>query len=479
MNFEKHSSISSLSETVALLTEKGDLNRALSLIHDAVERVITEPLCVSQVFGSKVLDNLCQSIGRANLAKVKMEIRDVENFQSEVPVFVYVVTKLQKSGGHTRVIEAFINARPDSLHYILSTELAGKTDSNDLFERLGKKSNIILEKAAKVSFHNRLTWIQKRLLNLCPERVYLCNHHQDSIAVSAVVPEMELSASFFHHGDHHLCLGVYLPHFEHIDLHPIGYYNCKDELGIKNTYIPLMVEDQGDRPNDMDFLGDGGLITCTAARSNKVEMPYFVSYCEMVPKILMATGGKHVHIGRLTPWALFRIRTQMKSYGIQPDCFIYIPWVPSIWVALHDYRVDLYIASFPYGGGLTLIEAMGSGVPVALHKHIFSRVLSGIDLAYQGAFCWRFPEELLNYCSLVNSEDLVKASRLGRAHYKLFHSQVSIQEINSGVTVPPKSCGPFVVESDEWAVWVESQLTIKDMLTKAAYRAYRKLRSRL
>jgi hypothetical protein len=477
--FEKHSSISSLSETVALLTDKGDLNRALRLIHDAVERVITEPLCVSQVFGSKVLDNLCQSIGKANLAKVKLEIRDVEYFQSEVPVFVYVVTKLQKSGGHTQLIETFIKARPDGLHYILSTELAGKTDSNDLFERLGKKSNIFLEKAAKVSFHNRLTWLQKRLINLCPERVYLCNHHQDSIAVSAVVPEMELSASFYHHGDHHLCLGVYLPHFEHIDFHPMGYYNCKDELGIKNTYIPLMVEDQGDRPNDMGFLRDGALITCTAARSNKVEMPYFVNYCEMVPKILKATGGKHVHIGRLTPWALFRIRTRMKNYGIQPDCFIYIPWVPSVWVALHDYRVDLYIASFPYGGGLTLIEAMGSGVPVVLHKHIFSRVLSGVDLAYQGAFCWRFPEELLNYCSLVNSKDLVKASRLGRVHYELFHSQGSVQEVNSGVTIPQKSCDPFVIESDEWAVWVESQLTIKGMLTKAAYRVFRKLRSRL
>ena len=41
--------------------------------------------------------------------------------------------------------------------------------------------------------------------------------------------------------------------------------------------------------------------------------------------------------------------------------FIYMPWVPSVWKTLHDCRVDLYIASFPYGGGLTLIEAMGAG----------------------------------------------------------------------------------------------------------------------
>ncbi len=58
---------------------------------------------------------------------------------------------------------------------------------------------------------------------------------------------MKLDASFYHHGDHHLCLGVYLSHLEHIDPHPMGYHNCRDALGIDNTYIPLTVDDKGDR----------------------------------------------------------------------------------------------------------------------------------------------------------------------------------------------------------------------------------------
>ncbi|HEB27825.1 MAG TPA: hypothetical protein ENI05_08630 [Porticoccus sp.] len=483
MRFVKYSSMRSMSEAVSVAVDKGDVDLPLRLIHDFVERIFTEPLCVSQVFGSKTLDGLCQRIGEVNLAKIKREIGDAEYSQPDELIFVYIVTKLQKSGGHTRVIEDFIKARPEGQHVILSTELAGRSDSNYLLEGFEKKTNIVFEQAPKVNFQKRLTWLQKRLLKLHPGRVYLFNHHQDSVAVAAIRPEMKLNASFYHHGDHHLCLGVYLSHLEHIDPHPMGYHNCRDELGIKNIYIPLMVDDKGDRPADLGFFHDGKLTTCTAARSNKVEIPYFVSYCEMVPKLLKATGGKHIHIGRLSPWARLKIRRGLKHYGIQDDRFIYTPWVPSVWKALHDYRVDLYVASFPYGGGLTLIEAMGAGISVALHRHIFSRILSGVDLAYPGAFSWRQPGELLNYCVSLTSEDLEKSGKLARIQYEKFHSGENLQSIlndtDHGGSSPNDSEDTFSIESDEWALWVESQLNIRRLLSKAAYRTFRKLRSRL
>jgi hypothetical protein len=172
----------------------------------------------------------------------------------------------------------------------------------------------------------------------------------------------------------------------------------------------------------------------------------------------------------------------MKHYGIQSDRFIYKPWVPSVWKALHDYRVDLYIASFPYGGGLTLIEAMGAGVPVALHRHIFSRILSGIDLAYSGAFSWRQPEELLDYCVSLTSSDLKEAGRLGRMQYESFHSKGKLQGILNAVICdgpkPNDLSDKFSVETDEWALWMERQLNVRRVLSRAAYRAFRRFRAR-
>ena len=480
MRAKRFDSIRSLSESVSHLTDKGDVDQALRLIHDFVEHIITEPLCTSQIFGSKMLDDLCQRIGKANLTEIKRDIADTSCSQQDQPVFIYIVTKLQKVGGHTRVIEEFIKAQPGGQHVILSTEMDGRSDVDYLMKGLAQQANIIFEQVPKVNYQQRLTWIQKRLLKIHPKRVYLFNHHQDSVAVAAIQPELKLDASFYHHGDHHLCLGVYLSHLEHIDPHPMGYHNCRDVLGIDNTYIPLTADDKGDRPADWLFLHDGVLTTCTAAKSNKIEIPYFVSYLDLVPKLLKATGGRHIHIGRLTPWALFKIWCGLKRYGIQPGRFIYTPWVASVWKALHDFRVDLYVASFPYGGGLTLIEAMGAGIPVALHRHFFSRILSGIDLAYPGVVSWRYPEELLNYCTSLTQGDLEEAGRLGRMQYEKFHSRGNLQEIlNDVVRDRPKPADlsdTFSVESDEWALWMERQLTIRRVLSRAAYRAFRRFR---
>ncbi len=480
MRARRYDSIHSLSADVSQLIDNGDIDQALRLVHDLVERIITEPLCTAQVFGSKMLDDLCQRIGKVNLAQVKQETEDASLSQHDQPVFVYIVTKLQKSGGHTRVIEDFIRAQPGGQHIILSTEIDGRSDVEYLMKGLAQQANIIFEQVPKANYQQRLTWLQKRLLTIHPNRVYLFNHHQDSIAVAAIQPEMKLNASFYHHGDHHLCLGVYVSHLEHIDSHPMGYHNCRDVLGIDNVFIVLTADDKGDRPADWPFLCNGRLTTCTAAKSNKIEIPYFISYLELVPMLLKATGGSHIHIGWLTPWALFKIRRGLKRYGIEPGRFIYTPWVPSVWKALHDFRVDLYIASFPYGGGLTSIEAMGAGVPVVLHRHIFSQILSGIELGYPGVMSWRYPEELLKYCTSLTRSDLEKAGRSGRIQYEKFYSQRNLQEgLNNVVRDCPKPAdvlSKFSVESDEWALWMERQLTIRRVLSRATHRAFRRFR---
>jgi hypothetical protein len=70
--------------------------------------VITEPLCTASVFASKRLDAFCQRVGEHSLRHGQVTLADLWPARGRRPLVVYVLTRLQKSGGHSRVVEDFI-----------------------------------------------------------------------------------------------------------------------------------------------------------------------------------------------------------------------------------------------------------------------------------------------------------------------------------------------------------------------------------
>lgn len=472
--------ICSLIDRVKTALNVGNVNVALRLVHNFVERIVTEPICTAQVFASFELDQLCLRIGRHNLANLAVPQEHLLSDGENGSTVVYVVSRLQRSGGHSRLVQDFIRAQPENNHLILSTEVGGPSDIEFISKLFATEENVRFVRAPGGNFEARLRWLQSTLLSSRPEHVYLFNHHQDSVAVAALVPELDLAGSFCHHGDHHLCLGVHLNHLTHIDFHPMGFHYCRDELGVDNQYLPLTFEDKQCVSVETDFMQGGNLVTATAARSNKVEIPYYVSYLDIIPRVLKATGGRHVHIGRLTPWALFRIYRQMRKQGVQKDRFVYIEWTSSVWKALQEHKVDVYMASFPYGAGLTLIEAMGAGVPVIMHEHMYSRVLSGLELAYPEAYRWSNPDDLLTHLTGIRPTQLTHEKRLARSQYEKFHRfeilHAHFQKPSSLQLPVPSLVSGFKPRSVEWAAWAENQLNFTRLLYRFAYRTWRNFR---
>lgn len=403
------------------LIDSGNLNAALATIQDIVDHVFCEPLAVAKVFGSPELDQLCQAIGRTNLRHLNLG-RKAQRIRNAGGPVVYLVSRLQPSGGHTAALTDLIRLSNDKQIIVLISGTCGRTSLHELRTRFAGVPMVSLEPAPRGSHLSKLEWIQRRLFEINPHTVWLFNHHQDSVAIAAVQPDQGYRVCFYHHGDHHLCLGLHLPFAEHYDPHPMGLHNCRNTLGISNNrYLPIVVNDQGDRPSTFAFMESGHLVTCTAAGANKVEVPYFIQYVDLVPEILDLTHGLHIHIGKLTWYARRRISRGMKRRGIPQESFIYIPHVPSVWRAMHEYRVDLYLASFPYGGGRTLVEVMGSGTPVVIHKHHTSRILGGFDMAYEGAPTWQTWEELRHILTSLDSDILRRHSRLARVQYEKYH----------------------------------------------------------
>jgi hypothetical protein len=108
-------SFRSFKSEVEHLISKADFDSALKLTHDYVDKIITESLLTSKILESRELDSLCQRIGFRNLERLKsQDLIDEPNV--EIDKFIYVVTKIQKSGGLINVIENFIKNRPFSTH---------------------------------------------------------------------------------------------------------------------------------------------------------------------------------------------------------------------------------------------------------------------------------------------------------------------------------------------------------------------------
>jgi len=422
-------SLDALERAIHVQIENDHLESALHKLSDFVSTVISRPDSTGVVFSCATLDALCQKIGAKTF-------KDHPLFNSStMPAYqedlvVYIASEVKNSGGHNAVIKDLITLQPKKKHIILMTDLFERGDYQELEIYFAQLPVQLLWPSEK-SFTAKLKWLQDKLLTLCPGRTFLFNHHHDSIAIAAVQPSINRELIFYHHGDHHLCLGVHLKHALHIDPHSFGFFNCRDKLKIKNNiYWPLVTLDRPYRSHETDFLAAGALKTCSSGNHLKFESPYMFSYLDLVPDILKITGGTHVHIGPLSSQSLEIIERKMKAFNISQDCFVHIPWVDSVWQAMLDHHIDLYINSFPRVGLKATIEVLGSGTPIIFHENYTSELLGGHFIGYPEAFVWRTPEQLLQHLAYLKADQLRKESKYAREHYeKSFKMELLSEEL--------------------------------------------------
>lgn len=455
-----------------------DPGKCLADIELFVDHLLCEPLTVGRVFGSHELDDLCQQIGRRNLEACGI----AESPSSTSDIAVYIASKLQPSGGHTAALLDVIRLSPKRRSIILVTGVCGKTDYKAINKRLSEVQNIELIDVPPGGHLQKLSWIHNYLHEISPSIVWLFNHHQDSVAVAAVQPDRGYHLNYYHHADDRLCLGVCLGYGTHFDISPINYHKCRDEVRLQgNNYLPqtatdVLGVDQVCKSESSD------LVTCTAAGFNKVEVDYFVQYVDVIPQLLRVTGGSHIHIGRLTLFARWRLRRLMLQLGVPLESFIYVPYVHSVWRALREYQVDLYVASFPYGGGKTMVEVMGAGVPIVIHKNISDRMTGGLDMVYDGALTWRDPEELYQILKICNRRILNEQSILARAWYEKHHStqlvKMLLASLDSSVEVPQLK-PDFVTDPLLQAWQIAQEITFRGVIKRKFWRLYRRIKSTL
>ncbi len=413
---------------ISTLVAAGRLDDALRAIERVVDDVFCEPLNTAEIFADAWLDSACQAIGAATLA----QLGPAPSAKAGGP-HVFIASMLQRSGGHTAVL-ADIARYTGQGAIVLLTGVVGPTRLDELEHLFRGIEPLRFEHAPRGDRAGKLAWLQGRLRALTPSTVWLVNHHADSVAVAAVQPDQGYLLKYLHHGDHHLCLGVLLPFGEHYDPHAMGVYNCRNVLRRPgNRYLPMAVPPPPPAVDNASTSSrTGPLVTCTAAGGNKIEYAYLPAYVDVVAELLAATGGSHVHIGRLSWGYRWRMQRTLARHGVDPTRLRYIPFVPSVSRAMSELDVDLHLSSFPYAGARTLIEVMSAGIPTATHDHNGSRFLSAMDMLPPGSYVWSRPHELVAFMQAVSRSELQARGRLALAHYERFHTPVALQTALDG-----------------------------------------------
>jgi hypothetical protein len=413
---ERYFALAAYAGTVREQITLGNLELALGDVALRAEAMKNDPLAFSRVLGSATLDILCAELGAAVFDRVE-SAHGAHRISSGAHA-VYVCTETLSSGGHTRVVSDLIRAAPGYTHHVVLTNLWERPEQfTQEFESLGARITIL----PKASILEKLRLLTNFLDGFERARVFLLNHHQDSVAVAAVGANSRHERFFIHHCDYLFCLGVFLPGVVHVDLHTMGFHDCRNTLKIDaNVYWPLTC-DSSNTIRTGDFLGYGSLVTCCCGSEHKFTGRYPIDYFDTVAAILRTRSGKHIHIGPIGDHHKRRLLDTLTANGVALDRFQHIAHVANLRTALLDLKVDAYMVSFPVGGGRAIIEAMSAGVPVVGHLHHHNNVLGGTDLLPKIAPVWSNVQELLAILQSLDRDRLVALSAASRERYETFH----------------------------------------------------------
>lgn len=174
-----------------------------------------------------------------------------------------------------------------------------------------------------------------------------------------------------------------------------------------------------------------------------------MTFEEMIVTRLETRDGFHVHIGAVPPEAEDSLRARCQAAGIDPTRFINIPFVDDVAQALATLACDLYIVSFPVGGGKAILEAMAAGVGVLCYGRPNLQLLCGIDIAYSEALVWRTKPEFELILKRYDDDTREAHRAFARDYFTKHHSfpimatQWSSLLDRDGDALVPPSIKPF------------------------------------
>ncbi len=347
---------------------------------------------------------------------------------------IYLATEFFQSGGHRRLLEETIRARPQERHVVV---FSGLLDHNtDYSTRIMAEAGALVVRAdASLGRFGLLLWLREKLAAYVPRRIFLYTHPQDVIAHIAVLAvEARMGPRLYHvrHADTRPALGADLAQATHLAIRPEQKARLlADGPDLSVQVLPLCVGG-GSRPSSRllgrlafwkrrPSLASAKFLSATCGLAMKFAEDGPLAFGDVVAGVLAARGGRHVHLGEVPRAFQDAAWNRIEARGLARDRLMFAGEVEDVAGELATRGVDLFIGSFPVGGGLSMCEAAFAGVPVALHDPgagEADRYVSGLTHAPPRHLVWRDGDALRDRLKGAKKSELRVMGASSRAWYE-------------------------------------------------------------
>ena len=371
------------------------------------------------MYGFRFVDEICEAAGRAwclDAGVVSME-RELDARHA-----ILLVSGLVPGGGGVfREIKDLVQillAEGFKVGIVSTQKIP--TDEAIFHEHFDDENIWYWQASADASRSDRLNDTLSRLVAERAGVIFPFITHNDPVGSAAIQRPLGARIVFDFVYDHGLSLAVLNSSIDTIIVKTVSQARALNPMipGANFSLIPPFFSDRFGR-RDYVPMANGSLTTASAAaRSYKVEGEYVYSYSKIVPELLKASGGTHIHYGPLSDETKDVIFAELGKLGVSEDRFRHIPWAEDFGGSLIAENVDLFVAPFPICSARIAIEVMACGIPSVNHLLENPGIPQSIDFIDPQQFVWREPRELFDLVSALDAPALSAKSRSARAFFE-------------------------------------------------------------
>jgi hypothetical protein len=375
------------------------------------------------------LEAMCQHFARLVAREHSPAV--VTNIGFGKPANIYVVTEIYQAGGHRLLLEMLIKSRPDERHIVLFSGLQEMNRSYSL-KRMEDLGVYALYPDRRLTLFDRLVWLHGKLSSLAARRVFLLHHPGDvisAIAAYAAAPHYGARLYFIRHADTVATTCARLDGVTHLAIRAEQRARIlADRAGSRVLTLPLSYDNEASSlqlPKDLkqqiesgerEFYTSGSFHTATCGGDHKFSLDGPLGFPDMIVGLLQNTRGRHLHIGKVSQGFIRAIHDAMDKVRMSRDRIRFVGEVQSVASCLLWEKVDLFISSFPVGGGLSMSEAAFAGTPVAVYAPpavegeedtAFAGYIAGTTHRPPEAIVWTEPQDLFRQLKGGLDEDVL------------------------------------------------------------------------